>query len=65
MLVADVIVFKDTKRIMMEHVLIANLIWVKLYIHANIKMLRMVYGLMGNNVMMVIMIQEMVVIIFR
>ena len=65
MLMADVIVFKDTKRIMMDYVQIVSQIRVKPYFHANIKMAKTVYGLMENNVMMVIMIQEMVVIISK
>ena len=61
----DVIVFKDTRRIVMYNALNASQIWVKLCFLANIKTLRMVYGLMGNSVMMVIMTQEMAVIILK
>ena len=60
-----VIVFQDTRRIVMDYVLIVNQIKVKPYFHANIKMHRMVYGHMANSVMMVIVIQEMDVITFK
>ena len=60
-----VIVYKDTRRIVMNYVLIVNQIMVKLYFRVNIKMHKMVYGLMANSVMMAIMIPEMAAIIFK
>ena len=45
-------------------VLIANLIKEKKYFHVNIKMPKMGFGRMENNVMTQIMTQEMVVKIF-
>ena len=58
-------VLMDTKKMILNNALIANLIGEKKCTHVNIKMLMMVCGLMVNNVMMVTMTQEMVAIIFK
>ena len=54
-----------TKKITMNNVLIVSQMKVSKYFLVNIKMLRMVYGLTVNNVMMATMMQEMDVIILK
>ena len=55
----------DIRRIKMDYVKTVNQFREGKYFHVSIKMPKMVFGLMGNSVMMEIMTQEMVVIIFR
>ena len=55
----------DTKKMIVEIVLIANQMKENKHFLVNIKMPKMGFGHMENNVMTQIMTQEMVVIIFR
>ena len=55
----------NTKKMIMVNVSIANQIREKRYFHVNIRILKMVFGHTVNSVMMEIMIQGMVVTIFK
>ena len=55
----------DIRRMKMGYVKTVNQFKEETYFHVSIQMPKMVFGLMGNSVMMEIMIQAMVVIIFK
>ena len=55
----------DIRRMKMGYVKTVNQFKEEKYFHVSIQMPKMVFGLMGNSVMMEIMIQAMVVIIFK